>query len=133
MAKAPTMILMPGEDDEPAITEKTNVQNRNLVVRSWGLGPEKTSIAPTANGPFWREMAAAWNVSDAEARRRFCSNCEYYNNTPEKLAECEAVPLDKYDEDGGGRGFCVRFDFICHSLRVCQAWECKDFEDPGDD
>lgn len=134
--KTPNLIvlsdLMPeaeGEDEGP-ITAKTNVENRDIVVRDWQLGPEKTSVDPKANADFWGKIAVSWQVDEAEARRRFCSNCEYYNNTPEKLAECEAVPLDKFDMDGGGRGFCVKFDFICHSLRVCQAWECKEFKDP---
>jgi hypothetical protein len=45
----------------------------------------------------------------------------------------ESVPLDQYDRDGGGRGYCVKFDFICHNLRVCQAWEEKSFETPDDE
>ena len=40
----------------------------------------------------------------------------------------EKVPFNKLDADGGGRGYCHRFDFICHNLRTCQAWERKDFE-----
>jgi hypothetical protein len=40
----------------------------------------------------------------------------------------EDVPLDAFDMDGGGRGYCHKFDFICHNLRVCQAWERKAYE-----
>ena len=29
----------------------------------------------------------------------------------------------KFDKDGGGRGYCHKFEFICHNLRVCKAWE----------
>ena len=29
------------------------------------------------------------------------------------------------DKDGGGRGYCHKFDFICHNLRTCMAWEGK--------
>jgi hypothetical protein len=43
------------------------------------------------------------------------------------ISQMEAIPLDKYDMDGGGRGYCHKFDFICHNLRTCQAWEGKDF------
>jgi hypothetical protein len=41
----------------------------------------------------------------------------------------EAVSEDEYDADGGGRGYCTKFEFICHNLRVCQAWEEKKFEE----
>jgi len=121
---------MSEDDGEELITPEVNEANRTMVAEEWNLGPEKASVDPKANGPYWRKMAKLWMVEEAQARRRFCSNCEYYDNTPERLAECEAVPLDKYDMDGGGRGFCVKFDFVCHSLRVCQAWECKPFENP---
>ena len=43
------------------------------------------------------------------------------------------VPIDKLDEDGGGRGYCVKFEFICHNLRTCSAWEEKEFEEPEDE
>jgi hypothetical protein len=32
--------------------------------------------------------------------------------------------------DGGGRGYCHKFDFICHNLRTCQAWEKKQYYKP---
>ena len=35
----------------------------------------------------------------------------------------EVVPQDEFDKDGGGRGYCHKFEFICHNLRVCKAWE----------
>lgn len=117
-----------GEEAEP-IDAETNVQNRDLVIANWMLGPERTSVDPAANPEYWQRLAAAWNVTEEEARRHLCANCEYYNNTPAKLAEMEAVPLDEFDMDGGGRGFCTKFDFICHSLRSCQAWEEKEFEE----
>lgn len=122
-------IIPMSEEDEGPINKKTNIQNRDLVVRDWMLGPEKASVDPKANAPFWREISAAWNVDEATARLRFCANCEYYDNTPRRQAEMLAVPNDKFDMDGGGRGYCTKFDFICHSLRVCQAWEEKAFEE----
>ena len=120
---------MDDEELEPVLDAETNVQNRDLVIANWMLGPEKTSVDPAANADYWQKLAAAWNVTEEEARRQLCANCEYFNNTPAKLAEMEAVPLDAYDMDGGGRGYCTKFDFICHSLRACQAWEEKEFED----
>lgn len=120
------------DDDTGELTAKQNVANRDLVVRDWMLGPEKTSVDPEANAPYWQEISAAWNVSEAEARLRFCANCEYYDNTPAQQQRMLAVPNDKFDMDGGGRGFCVKFDFICHNLRVCQAWEEKPFGEKED-
>ena len=120
---------MKDEDLEPMLDAETNVQNRDLVIANWMLGPEKTSVDPAANVDYWQKIAAAWNVTEEEARRQLCANCEYFNNSPAKLEMMEAVPLDAYDMDGGGRGYCTKFDFICHSLRACQAWEEKEFEE----
>lgn len=118
--------LVPPEEGEE-LTAKSNATNRQNVVDNWRLGPEKASPQPTANTGYWNEMAKVWAITPQEARRQVCANCEYYQNTPEDLARMEAVPLDKFDLDGGGRGFCEKFDFICHSLRTCQAWEpCDD-------
>lgn len=107
----------------------TNEENRDLAIRNWQLGPEKASIDPAANSAYWQQMAATWNVTEDEARRQLCANCEYYNNSPDKLVWMEAVPLDAFDMDGGGRGYCEKLHFICHSLRTCQAWEEKEFEE----
>ena len=117
--------LMSDDDDEGPITARTNIENRRVVIEHWKLGPEKTSVDPKANTAYWNDMATVWNVPAEEARRQLCANCEYFDNLPDRLAEMEAVPLDKFDQDGGGRGYCKKFDFICHSLRTCQAWECK--------
>ena len=86
------------------------------------------AVQPKDNKPYWEMMALVWNISPEEARRRLCANCEYYNNTPEAQEEMESIPFNKYDLDGGGRGYCVEFNFICHNLRTCQGWEKKDFE-----
>lgn len=124
-------IFPPSEEDDDTgeLTTKSNVENRDLVIRDWMLGPEKASVDPKANAPYWQAISAAWNVDEATARLRFCANCEYFNNTPAQQARMLAVPNDKFDLDGGGRGFCVKFDFICHNLRVCQAWEEKEFDE----
>jgi hypothetical protein len=111
------------------ITSAENVENRDNVIKNWALGPDKASVDPKANGPYWRSMAQAWSISEAEARRHMCANCEYFNNTPEMQKNMEAIALDRFDRDGGGRGYCVRFDFICHNLRTCQAWEEMMFEE----
>ena len=104
-----------------------NDKAMKYVKEYWRLGPEVTSIQPKDNKTYWEMMALAWNITEEEARRRLCANCEYYNNTPEAQAEMESIPFNKYDLDGGGRGYCVEFDFICHNLRTCQGWEKKEF------
>jgi len=113
---------------EPIVSAAENKSNMAQVKANWHLGPEKTSVDPKANKPYWSELARRLQTSDKEARRLFCANCEYFDNTPEKQKQMEAIPLTSFDMDGGGRGYCVKFDFICHNLRVCQAWERKDFE-----
>lgn len=105
-----------------------NAKNRALVKKGWNLGPEAASVDPAANKEFWRKIASVWGISEKEARRQLCANCEYFNNTPKAMRLMEAIPLDAFDMDGGGRGYCVKFDFICHNLRACQAWEEKPFE-----
>ena len=104
-----------------------NKENRDIVVNYWLLGPEVASNDPKANKDYWTKFAKVIGVEESEARRRLCANCEYYNNTPEAQAEMESIPFNKYDLDGGGLGYCVEFDFICHNLRTCQGWEKKEF------
>lgn len=104
-----------------------NKENRDMVVNYWLLGPEIASNDPKANKDYWTKFAKVIGVEESEARRRLCANCEYFNNTRDMISQMEAIPLDKYDMDGGGRGYCHKFDFICHNLRTCQAWEDKYF------
>lgn len=114
---------------EKFVTPAENIENRDHVVKNWALGPDKTSIEPKANGPYWRSMAQVWSVTEAQARRQLCANCEYYDNTPMRQQQMESIPLDRFDRNGDERGYCVKFDFICHNLRTCQAWEEKPFEE----
>ena len=113
---------------EAFVTPAGNRANRQMVTEDWKLGPEKTSIDPKANKPYWDALAKAWMVDAKVARRRFCANCEYFDNSTMRQAEMEAIPLDVFDQDGGGRGYCTQFDFVCHNLRVCQAWEEVEME-----
>lgn len=119
-----------GEDSgmEGMVSTKENIVNRTNVADNWNLGPEKTSVQPDGNHDYWSMMADIWETDEEEARNRLCANCEYFDNSPARQEQMKAIPLDKYDMDGGGRGYCVKFDFICHNLRVCQAWEEKPFE-----
>lgn len=110
------------------ISAEQNMKTTERLKRDWMLGPEKASPKPGANPEYWAEMGAVWGISEGEARRQLCANCEYFENTPEMMRAMERVPFNKLDADGGGRGYCHRFDFICHNLRTCQAWERKDYE-----
>lgn len=112
----------------PIVSAAENKANMAQVKENWHLGPDKTSVDPKANKVYWAELGKRLQVSEQEARRLFCANCEYFDNTPEKQKQMEAIPLTSFDMDGGGRGYCMKFDFICHNLRTCQAWERKDFE-----
>lgn len=108
------------QDESSEIDAKEAMDNRAFVKENWMLGPEKTQ---QPNGDYWRKMATVWRISPDQARRNLCANCEYFDDSPDMLAKMEVVPEDAYDKDGGGRGWCNKFDFICHNLRVCQAWE----------
>jgi len=108
------------------ITTNENIYNRQGVIDNWRLGPVKASVIPTENTEYWQEMARVWSVSEEDARCMLCANCEYYDNAFTTYKEMTAsIPLDVFDLDGGGRGYCEKFDFICHNLRTCQNWEDK--------
>ena len=113
--------------EKPLTVKQNNTVMENLK-SNWHLGPEKASADPKANKVFWVSISKVWNNTEKEARRQLCANCEYFDNTPEKMEFMENIPFNSFDADGGGRGYCHKFDFICHNLRTCQAWERKDFE-----
>jgi len=105
---------------EPELDADELAKNRDHVKAHWMFGPEKTQ---QPNTEYWRKIATVWRIAPDQARRNLCANCEYFNDSPDMLAQMESIPEDAYDKDGGGRGFCQKFDFICHNLRTCQAWE----------
>lgn len=114
------------------VNAQQNQQNLQRVKDNWMLGPDKASPKPGANVPYWQGLAEVWGISEPEARRQLCANCEYFENTPEMMRAMEKIPFNALDADGGGRGYCHKFDFICHNLRACQAWERKDYESEED-
>ncbi len=125
--------LMAPTDDEmpmcPVIaTTEENKANTERTIKEWCLGPLKASDEPEANKPYWQDMAKVWNINEAAARRQLCSNCEYFENTPEMIMMMEDIPRNSFDTNAGGRGYCHKFEFICHNLRSCQAWEYKEYE-----
>ena len=109
------------------VSAKQNAANMAKVKANWNLGPEKTSPDMVSNKPYWSKMAKVWDIPERDARHQMCATCEYFDNTPETMQLMDAIPLTSFDMDGGGRGYCTKFDFICHNLRTCQAWERKDF------
>ena len=119
---------------EPKIpTTKENEKITKRLVKEWNLGPTEGSDEPGSNTEFWKKLAKVWDVSEDQARRQRCANCEYFVDTPSMLAKLEDVEYNDMDKTGGGRGFCKKFEFICHNLRTCQAWEtCDPFEEMTD-
>jgi hypothetical protein len=113
---------------EPFITAAQNKKNTQVVIDDWMLGPENPSNEPGTNKPYWMKLAKAMQVDEKEARRRRCSNCEYYDNSTMMQAMMERIPQNEFDVGAGFRGYCHKFDFICHDLRSCQAWEEREFE-----
>lgn len=121
------MLGIPVEKPFPSTSE--NKKNTLMVIQDWMLGPEKPSNERGANGEYWRGLAKSMQVDEAEARRRRCSNCEYYDNTPGTQLKMERIPTNAWDDGAGFRGFCTNFSFVCHDMRSCQAWEEKEFEE----
>lgn len=111
------------EAEKPVIeglTTESNAKTRDTLVETQMLGPVKVD-AP--NSEFWRGLANVWRISPDQAKRRLCANCEYFDDQPDTLEAMEVVAQDEFDADGGGRGYCNKYTFICHTLRVCRQWE----------
>jgi hypothetical protein len=119
--------LMLPEEEMP--TAKENLDTTMWLVKHWHLGPEVGSAKPGDNKPFWSLAAEIWDIEESDARNQLCANCEYFNDSPKMLKAMDVVPFNKFDATGGGRGYCSKFDFICHNLRVCQAWEPNESEE----
>ena len=115
---------LPSEDE--FITTAENKKNTQTVIDDWMLGPKDPSNEPTANKVYWVTLGKAMQVDEKEARRRRCSNCEYYDNSVLMQAKMDKIPVNEWDTNAGFRGYCDKFDFICHDMRSCQAWEGKE-------
>ena len=113
------------DKNEKMPSTKQMQSNMANVMKNWSLGPKVASERPDANQQFWNDLAIKWSVTANEARRRNCGNCEYGRHNPEDLKDMDKYPFSKFDADGGGKVWCEKFDFVCHNLRVCQAWEHK--------
>jgi len=124
------MGLMTPEEELPSAKENKAITE--WLSEYWHLGPEIGSPKPGDNKEYWSLLAKVWAVDEAVARNRLCANCEYFVDTPKMLKAMEVIPYNTFDETGGGRGFCKKFDFICHNLRTCQAWEGDEEEESED-
>ena len=126
------MIMIEGFDgireSEPFITAAENKKNTQIAIDDWMLGPEKPTNERGANPEYWRALGKAMRVDEDEARRRRCSNCEYYDNSTMTQAKMERIPWNQWDVDAGFRGFCMKLNFVCHDLRSCQVWEEREIE-----
>jgi hypothetical protein len=111
--------------DAKELTPEKNIKIMKDLVKNWNLGPIKASELRTANKHFWSNIAKVWYLTEKEARRRNCGNCEYGRTAPVWLESMEHIPNNAFDNNGGGRVWCTKFDFICHNLRVCMAYEEK--------
>ena len=110
-------------EEKPSVVKmRKNMKN---VMDNWNLGPKVASEDPKSNAEFWKGVAVKWAISEEKARYRNCGNCEHGRTSPEALESMKKYPFSKFDADGGGRVWCEKFDFVCHNLRVCQAFEQK--------
>ena len=116
-------------ESESFITTAENKKNTKMVIDDWMLGPENPSNERGANPEYWSALANAWQVDEEEARRRRCSNCEYFINSTLMQAKMDKIPWNEWDVGAGYRGYCEKFSFICHDMRACQAWEEREEED----
>ena len=127
------MFIMEGfnglSESEPFITASENKKNTQVAIEDWLLGPEKPTNERGANPEYWAALGRAMMVDEAEARRRRCSNCNYYQNDTITQAKMERIPWNKWDDNAGFRGFCEKLNFICHDLRSCQVWEEREEEE----
>ena len=114
--------------DAQELTAKGNILVMRKLVKDWNLGPDKANDNNVGNNAFWKGIAKKWYVTEAEARRRHCGNCEYGKIDPQWLEAMEHIQYNRFDKDGGQRVWCEKWDFICHMTRVCQSWESNDDE-----
>lgn len=116
--------MMPDEEKYP-IDKKSNDAMTKALMENRHLG----AVDPKNPKDFWIKIAEFWDMPEEEAKLRRCGNCEYFDNTLEAKKAMEVVPMSEFDKTGGERGYCHKYTFICHDLRVCDQWEEKEYED----
>lgn len=115
------------DESEYPITKESNDIMTKALMETRHLGPKD----PANGGDFWVKLVEYWGMPEEETANRFCANCEYFDNSPQALEAMKVVPENAFDKNGGGRGFCHKYEFICHNLRVCESWE--EAEEKADD
>tara|TARA_R110000868_G_scaffold114244_1_gene306228 strand:+ start:159 stop:614 length:456 start_codon:yes stop_codon:yes gene_type:complete len=125
----PSLLDEPFVDNEKyPLTEESNKKMMMALMETRHLGPKD----PASPGKFWIELSDFWGLEEEETKTHRCANCEYFDNSVEALVAMQEVPEDSFDASGGGRGYCHKYTFICHNLRVCDQWE-EDQEENEDD
>ena len=116
----PSLLDEPMVDEEKyPLTKESNKKMMMALMETRHLVPKD----PVAPGKFWMELSDFWGLPEEETKTHRCANCEYFDNSPEALVAMQVVPEDSFDASGGGRGYCHKYTFICHNLRVCDQWE----------
>lgn len=101
-----------------------NLRNRRKAIEGANYGPADPR---QANVKYWRERAAEWGVTPAEARMMRCGNCAAFGISPHELA-CIRQGLASEGVDGydsivkAELGYCRAFKFKCAASRTCSAW-----------
>jgi hypothetical protein len=107
------------DEEKYPLTKESNDKMMKALMETRHLGAKD----PANPGNFWMEIADFWEIPEEEAKTHVCANCEYFDNSPEALRAMKVVPESSFDANGGGRGYCHKYTFICHNLRVCDQWE----------
>lgn len=106
-------------EDEYFITKQINDEMTFALMQTHHFGAKD----PANPGNFWKNLVKFWGKPEEEVANRYCANCEYFDNSPDALEAMKSVPENAFDRNGGGRGYCHKYEFICHNLRVCDSWE----------
>jgi hypothetical protein len=67
--------------EEEFISTAENKKNYAIAVQDWNYGPEVPTNEAGANKEFYAGLAKAMQCDEKDARRKHCSNCEYYDNS----------------------------------------------------
>lgn len=116
------------DTEEYPIDKESNDKMVKVLMETRHLGAKD----PANPGKFWDELADYWEVPVEIAKDHLCANCEYFDNSPAALKAMKVVPENAFDATGGGRGYCHKYTFICHNLRVCDQWDGAEEEGEED-
>ena len=148
MAKLPSVVfVMDTIVEHIAVTEANKLGIPVIAIVDTNCDPEEVDFVIPGNDDAIRTirlfaravadsylegakgLAEAMQCDEKDARRKHCSNCDYYDNSFMTQVRIERIPLATYDKGAGFRGHCEKLNFICNDMRVCQAWEDEEYED----